>query len=82
MSLPKNPFFHPQARRKSESAAITIHNRNVKHNIAMNHVARSSFAPPVPPKDEPLRIASAATPVKEEAKKSLDILEKEWMLND
>jgi hypothetical protein len=48
----------------------------------MNHVARSLFAPPFPPKDEPLRIASAAMPVKEEAKKSLDILEKEWMLND
>ncbi|KAH8637140.1 hypothetical protein IG631_08975 [Alternaria alternata] len=75
MSLPKNLFFHSQARRKSESAAVPIHNRNVKHNIAMNHVARSSFAPPVPPKDEPPRIACAATPVKEEAEKSLDILE-------
>jgi hypothetical protein len=82
MSLPKNPSFHSQARRKAESAAVPIHNRNVKHNIAMNHVARSPFAPPIPPKDEPPRIASAVTPVKEEDKKSLDILEKEWMLKD
>ncbi|CAN9149772.1 unnamed protein product [Alternaria alternata] len=82
MSLPKSPSFHSQARRKAESAAVPIHNRNVKHNTAMNHVARSSFAPPVPPKDEPPRIAPAVTPVKEEDKKSLDILEKEWMLND
>ncbi|KAI4614225.1 uncharacterized protein J4E87_009622 [Alternaria ethzedia] len=84
MPEPENPFahfVHSQARRKSESAAIPIHDRDVKRDTATSSTARNPFAPPVPPKDEPREVASAS-PAISETRNNLSALEKEWMLND
>ncbi|KAI4911458.1 uncharacterized protein J4E92_010271 [Alternaria infectoria] len=84
MPQPENPFahfFHSQARRRSESAAIPIHDRDVKRDTATSSTARNPFAPPVPPKDEPCKTASTSTAMSE-TRDTLSALEKEWMLND
>jgi hypothetical protein len=77
----QNCIFDSQARRKSESAAIPIRERNVKRNTTIGLTARNPFAPPVPPKDKPLEIAFTA-PVIGGGERTLCALEKEWMLND
>jgi len=74
-------FFHSQSRRKSESAAIPIHDRDVKRDTVTSSTARNPFAPPVPPKDEPREIASTS-PAISETRNTLSALEKEWMLDD
>ncbi|KAI4639546.1 uncharacterized protein J4E78_010873 [Alternaria triticimaculans] len=84
MPQPENPFahfFHSQARRRSESAAIPIHDRDVKRDTATSSTARNPFAPPVPPKDEPHKTSSTSSAISE-TRKTLSALEKEWMLND
>ncbi|KAI4702627.1 hypothetical protein J4E89_010348 [Alternaria sp. Ai002NY15] len=84
MPQPENPFahfVHSQARRRSESAGIPIHDRDVKRDTATSSTARNPFAPPVPPKDEPREVASAS-PAISETRNTLSALEKEWMLND
>ncbi|KAI4606826.1 hypothetical protein J4E80_009905 [Alternaria sp. BMP 0032] len=84
MPQPDNPFahfVHSQARRKSESAAIPIHDRDVKRDTATSSTARNPFAPPVPPKDEPHKTASTSSAISE-TRNTLSALEKEWMLND
>ena len=84
MPQPENPFahfLHSQARRKSESAAIPIHDRDVKRDTATSSTARNPFAPPVPPKDEPHKTSSTSSAISG-ARNTLSALEKEWMLND
>ncbi|KAI4605817.1 hypothetical protein J4E83_010480 [Alternaria metachromatica] len=84
MPQPENPFahfVHSQARRKSESAAIPIHDRDVKRDTATSSTARNPFAPPVPPKDEPHKTASTSSAISG-ARDTLSALEKKWMLND
>ncbi|KAI4680804.1 hypothetical protein J4E81_009988 [Alternaria sp. BMP 2799] len=84
MPQPEKPFahfVHSQARRQSESAAIPIHDRDVKRDTATSSTARNPFAPPVPPKDEPHKTASTSSAISE-ARNTLSALEKEWMLND
>ncbi|KAI4669668.1 uncharacterized protein J4E88_009950 [Alternaria novae-zelandiae] len=84
MPPPENPFahfVHSQARRKSESAAIPIHDRDVKRDTATSSTARNPFAPPVPPKDEPYKTASTSSAISGTGN-TLSALEKEWMLND
>ncbi|KAI4911306.1 hypothetical protein J4E85_011215 [Alternaria conjuncta] len=84
MPQPENPFahfVHSQARRRSESAAIPIHDRDVKRDTATSSTARNPFAPPVPPKDEPHKTASTSSAISGTGN-TLSALEKEWMLND
>ena len=84
MPQPENPFahfLHSQARRKSESAAIPIYDRDVKRDTATSSTARNPFAPPVPPKDEP-RESASTSPAISGTRNTLSALEKEWMLND
>jgi hypothetical protein len=77
----QNCILDSQARRKSESAAILIRERNVKRNTTISLTARNPFAPPVPPKDKPSEI-TFTTPVIGGGERTLCALEKEWMLND
>ncbi|KAH6865436.1 hypothetical protein BKA58DRAFT_220922 [Alternaria rosae] len=80
----ENPFAHfflSQARRRSESAAIPLHDRDVRRNTATSPTARNPFAPPVPPKDEPHKTVSTSSAISG-ARNTLSALEKEWVLND